>query len=69
MVHQMRYADLKQPIDGIDRSIQRNAALSERSAEFPYLPLEGWKGHLAQFHGEAVEIKMRLSQEVLRLNP
>ena len=65
----MRYANLKEPIDGIERAIQGNAALSKRSAEFPYLPLEGGKGHLAQFRGKAVEIKMRLSQEVLKLNP
>ncbi|HTM12543.1 MAG TPA: hypothetical protein VL127_06515 [Bryobacteraceae bacterium] len=65
----MRYANLKEPIDDIDRAIQGNPALSKCAAELPYFPLEGWKGHLAQFRGEAVEIKMSLSQEVLKFNP
>ena len=69
MTHQMWYADLKESIDGADRPIQRNAALSKRPAQFAYFPLEGRKGHLGQFHGEAAKIKMGLSQEVLGLNP
>ena len=69
MIHEMRYADFKEPIDSINRAIQRNTTLSQRSAQFAYLPLEGWEGHLAELHGDAVETKMRRSEEVLGLNP